>query len=317
MASGIWAWSTTPSQNATADDDINFREQQAPSTLNNSARALMAAVKRWWLDLGGMLDTGGADTAYTLSTNQNISTLTDGATIACRMHATNGANPTLAVDGTAAKNITVAPSTAPSAGFLPAGSVQRFTYDAGNDEWRVNGVFTIPDVSSLATKATTLAAGNGLTGGGDLSTNRAFAVGAGTGIVSNADDVAVDKASAANIRAGTSNKVLTADGIASACAGVSLSDASTVAVDWSAGIFFKLTVSASRQIGNPTNGVPGETRFIEIQGDSSTDRTITFGNQFLGDVPAITDCDNSRWYLLSIFCNSASHFTVSAKRCKG
>lgn len=317
MASGVWAWSTTASQNATADDDINFREQQAPSTLNNSARAVMTAIKRWWLDLGGMLDTGGADTAYTLSTNQNISALTDGATVACRMHAANGEAPTLAVDGTAAKAITIAPGAAPSAGFLPAGSVQRFTYDAGNDEWRVNGVFTIPDATALVAKTTTISAGNGLTGGGDLSENRSLAVGSGVGIVANADDVAVDKASAANIRAGTSNKVLTADGIASACAGVSLSDASTVAVDWSAGIFFKLTVSADRQIGNPTNGVPGETRFIEVQGDSTTDRAITFGNQFLGDVPVISDCDNARWYLLSIFCNSASHFTVSAKRCKG
>lgn len=38
----------------------------------------------------------------------------------------------------------------------------------------------------------TLTAGAGLTGGGDISANRSFAVGAGTGITVNADDVAVD-----------------------------------------------------------------------------------------------------------------------------
>ena len=38
----------------------------------------------------------------------------------------------------------------------------------------------------------TLTAGSGLTGGGDITTNRTFTVGAGTGITINADDVALD-----------------------------------------------------------------------------------------------------------------------------
>lgn len=42
----------------------------------------------------------------------------------------------------------------------------------------------------------TLTAGGGLTGGGDLSADRTFDVGAGTGITVNADDVAVDQATA-------------------------------------------------------------------------------------------------------------------------
>lgn len=45
----------------------------------------------------------------------------------------------------------------------------------------------------LATR--TLTSGNGLTGGGDLSADRTLAVGAGIGIIANADDVAVDRAS--------------------------------------------------------------------------------------------------------------------------
>lgn len=40
--------------------------------------------------------------------------------------------------------------------------------------------------------AVTLTAGNGLTGGGDISASRSFAVGAGTGITVNADDVALN-----------------------------------------------------------------------------------------------------------------------------
>ena len=42
------------------------------------------------------------------------------------------------------------------------------------------------------TSSRTITAGSGLTGGGDLSADRTLAVGAGTGITVNADDVAVD-----------------------------------------------------------------------------------------------------------------------------
>lgn len=47
----------------------------------------------------------------------------------------------------------------------------------------------------------TLTAGNGLTGGGDISSNRTFAVGAGTGVTVNANDVAIgqDVATNANV----------------------------------------------------------------------------------------------------------------------
>lgn len=49
-------------------------------------------------------------------------------------------------------------------------------------------------LSYKADKTLTLTAGDGLTGGGDLSANRTFAVGAGTGITVNADDVAINLA---------------------------------------------------------------------------------------------------------------------------
>lgn len=159
--------------------------------------------------------------------------------------------------------------------------------------------------------------GSGLTGGGDLSADRTLVVGAGTGIAVNADDVAVDKATAANVRAAASNKVLTSDLIESASAAVALTDAATVAVDWDTGINFTLTVTANRAIGNPTNGQPGTWRTIYVLGNSATDRTITFGNQYLGEVPTITDCDSGRAYLLMIYCHSTTHFVVSSKKALG
>lgn len=47
------------------------------------------------------------------------------------------------------------------------------------------------ELADKADKSITLTAGAGLTGGGDLSANRTFAVGAGTGLTVNADDVAL------------------------------------------------------------------------------------------------------------------------------
>jgi len=127
----------------------------------------------------------------------------------------------------------------------------------------------------------------------------------------------VEKATDGEVRSAASNKGLTSDLIESASALVALTDAAPVAVDWDAGINFSLTVAASREIGNPTNGQPGTYRTILVQGDDATDRTITFGNQFLGTVPTITDCDTDRWYLLTIRCITSTHFAVSSQKVKG
>lgn len=55
-----------------------------------------------------------------------------------------------------------------------------------------NEADTAGGLNDKADKAIILIAGAGLTGGGDLSLDRTFNVGAGTGITVNADDVAID-----------------------------------------------------------------------------------------------------------------------------
>lgn len=178
-------------------------------------------------------------------------------------------------------------------------------------------------LAELATAVTTLlgrtlTAGAGLTGGGNLGADRTFAVGQGTGIVVNADDVAVDKASDANVRAAAADKVVTSDRIESASAIVTLTETSgAVAVDWDSFINGVVVVDQATVISNPTNGQPGTWRTLEVQGNDGTDRTITFGNQFLGEVPTITDCDSGRFYMLMIYCRTATHFVVSSKRSFG
>jgi hypothetical protein len=175
--------------------------------------------------------------------------------------------------------------------------------------------FRSKGVTGEVPNSRTLTAGAGLTGGGDLSANRTFDVGAGTGIVANTNDVAIDKASDANVRAAASDKVLTSDHLETSSALVALTESGgSVAVDWDAFINGSVPIDENTTIANPTNGQPGTWRTIYVIGNNTTDRTISFGNQFDGELPTITDCDSTRAYLLMIYCITSTHFCVSAKQ---
>jgi hypothetical protein len=51
-----------------------------------------------------------------------------------------------------------------------------------------------------------------------------------------------------------------------------------------------------------------------VQGNDATLRTIMFGANFLGEIPAIADATSTKKYLLMIYCVSTTHFVVSFKR---
>ncbi len=80
----FWKWSRTAANNATADGSINWAEGLAPSTVNDSARAMMAAASKYRDDVAGAIATAGTATAYTLNSFQVFDTLAhmDGAMIA-------------------------------------------------------------------------------------------------------------------------------------------------------------------------------------------------------------------------------------------
>src|SRR5882762_3012895 len=101
MPQGLQNWSKTASSNSNADSSVNWPEGQAPSSVNDSARAMMARVAEYRDDTSGSLTTGGTSTAYTVTTNENFTTLAllDKQAITIVPHVTSGAAPTLAVDG--------------------------------------------------------------------------------------------------------------------------------------------------------------------------------------------------------------------------
>lgn len=113
----------------------------------------------------------------------------------------------------------------------------------------------------------------------------------------------------ADVRAAALGKVITTDLLETAAALVPLVDAGPVVVDWDAGINFSLTVTANRQLANPTNVQVGTSRTITILGNNATDRTITFGSNYK-NVPTITDCDNAKAYTLTLFARTATSIVV-------
>ncbi len=53
--SSIYDWSIIASENAYVDESINWAEGQPPSSVNDSARAMMQRIKEYLLDNGGGL----------------------------------------------------------------------------------------------------------------------------------------------------------------------------------------------------------------------------------------------------------------------
>lgn len=137
MATGVHSWSTTAASNATADSNVNWAEGQAPSSVNDSARALMASVAMWRNDTNGSIATGGSSTAYTVTSNQTFASLSamDNAVIAFIPHTTSGAAPTLAVDGLTAKKIRLQTGFDIPDGVLVQGTPYVVTYEAGVGEF--------------------------------------------------------------------------------------------------------------------------------------------------------------------------------------
>jgi microcystin-dependent protein len=126
----FWKWSRTASSNASADASINWAEGQAPSSVNDSARAMMAAAAKYRDDIAGAILTGGTSTAYTVASYQAFDTLAhlDGQMLAFTPHTTNGAVVTLNVDGLGGRPLRAAPASELAAGVLIQGTPYVATY---------------------------------------------------------------------------------------------------------------------------------------------------------------------------------------------
>lgn len=137
----FWKWSRIASSNASADASINWAEGQPPSSVNNSARAMMAAAAKYRDDVAGAIMTGGTSAAYTVTSWQGFDTPAhlDGQMIAFTPHTTNGATVTLNVDSTGAKPLRSAPNLELPSGALIQGTPYICTYNNSDGAFYLQG----------------------------------------------------------------------------------------------------------------------------------------------------------------------------------
>jgi len=142
----LYKWSQTASSDATADSTINWAEGQAPSSVNDSARAMMAATAKYRDDIAGAIVTGGSSTAYTVSSYEVFDTLAHlgGQMIAFTPHTTNGTMVTLNVDSLGAKPLRSAPGVELLAGTLIQGTPYIAIYNNTDDVFYLKGFFGNP-----------------------------------------------------------------------------------------------------------------------------------------------------------------------------
>jgi microcystin-dependent protein len=148
----LYKWSQTAASDATADSTINWQEGQAPSTVNDSARAMMAATAKYRDDIAGAIVTSGSSTAYTVSSYQVFDSLAhlSGQMIAFTPHVTNGATVTLSVDSLTYKPLRTAPGVELLAGTIIQGTPYVATYNNSDGAFYLQGFYGNPYSVPLA-----------------------------------------------------------------------------------------------------------------------------------------------------------------------
>jgi microcystin-dependent protein len=142
----LYKWSKTAENNATSDPSINWQEGQAPSSVNDSGRAMMASIAKHRDDIAGAIVTGGTAIAYTVTSYEAFDTLTrlNGQIIAFTPHATNGGTVTLNVDSLGAKPLRSAPAAELMAGTLIQGTPYLALYNHSDAAFYLHGFYGNP-----------------------------------------------------------------------------------------------------------------------------------------------------------------------------
>lgn len=123
-------------------------------------------------------------------------------------------------------------------------------------------------------------------------------------------------AAVSDVWAATPDKTFTTGLIESASALVAITETQLInGVDWDTFVNADVAaLTANRLMDTPDNGQPGTWRTLYVVGNNATPRALTFHANFKGDVPSLTDITSTKGYLLMVFCKTATHYVVSAKR---
>jgi hypothetical protein len=138
----LWYWSVTATNNANVDATINWAEGQPPSSVNDSARAMMARVAQFRNDISGQnVDTGGSGSAYVVATSSgSTATPSNGQVLAFTPAHTNLAGVTLQVDGGSVFPIQAPISIGIPSGIMLANQPYSLVFDSSTSSWILQGV---------------------------------------------------------------------------------------------------------------------------------------------------------------------------------
>jgi len=184
---------------------------------------------------------------------------------------------------------------------------------------------TVPGLAGKANSSVTISAGTGLTGGGDLTTNRTLSAnfGATAGTIAQGNDSRItgaeqttNKGAASGYAPLDSSSKVPVANLPVVFPPVSLTDAATIATDASQGNHFRVTLTGNHTLGNPTNPTDGQKVMWEIIQDGTGSRTITLDTQFvLGtDITSITltTAAGKRDFLGAVYNATATKWYVIA-----
>lgn len=311
-------WSLVAATNASSDSAITWIEGQAPSTVNNSARQMMARDAELLGDIGGALTAGGTADALTVTANSAFTTYANGRIVTLRIATDNTTAATLNVNGIGAKSIRKMLSSGESAltgGELQATGIYDFKYsealNAAAGGWLLlnptlgdqTAYVTLTGTQTLTNKTLTsptintptvtgLDASTTARGLVELATDAEAQTGTDTERAITAANLQAvtatttrkgvsEFATSAEYRVGTDTaRSLVVDQVWSAAAEVTLTDAATIAVDMSTFINAVVTLGGNRAMGNPTNEKVGQSGLIRIVQDGTGSRTLSYGTDW-------------------------------------
>jgi len=147
------AWSETDASNNSAAP-AGFAEGMAPSSVNDSARAVMGALKRFWKHINGVVVAGGTGDAITLTYDVAPAALADGETYSFETSAANTGTATLNINALGAKTIKKISASGYAnlaANDFLSGQRVIVQYDLGSDTFRLVSPIAnpVPDATKL------------------------------------------------------------------------------------------------------------------------------------------------------------------------
>ncbi|WP_139413001.1 tail fiber protein [Bartonella mastomydis] len=162
--SNIYDWSLKADENAHSDNIINWSEGQPPSSVNDSARAMMQRVREYLADNGGSIDSGfminaeDKTTLITLKTVSPIKKYNNDIIIRFKAHGVNVGKTTIKVNSMEEKPIYKATNTGViplEGGELQTHGIYEMVYNGnisteGRDGWYLLNP-TPPKIESFPT----------------------------------------------------------------------------------------------------------------------------------------------------------------------